>query len=131
MRPLSRTIVFAAVLALGLGTASPVLAAPTETVRMVATSLSGKRIYLEHHFSYCLKKNRCDPSAKDGTHRVARYAQKMKVRRGHGVWINTVAVRPHRLRVYVDGRLVRDERSKWYAQGGGGFHITDHTYFHR
>ena len=131
MRFSSRVVSSAAALALVLGPASPVQAAPAENVKMVLSSLSGKRIYLEHHFAYCRKKNRCVPSAQDGTDKVARYTQARKVRRGHGAWISTVAIRPHRLRVYVDGRLVHNKKAKWHAQDGGGFYITDYTYFNR
>jgi len=132
MRLLSRVIMFVSALALGLGLASPAQAAPArKTVKVVATSLSGKRIHLEHHVSYCVKKNNCEPSAKDGTSKVAKYTQTVKVRRKRGVWINTVALKPHRIRVYVNGRLVHTEKAKWYAQNNSGFYITDHTYFNR
>ncbi|MEO3787936.1 hypothetical protein ABGB12_31805 [Actinocorallia sp. B10E7] len=125
-----RVIMLVAALALGL--AAPAQAAPAKkTVKVVATSLSGKRIYLDHHVSYCVKKNDCEPSAKDGTSKVAKYTQTVKVRRKHGVWINTAAIKPHRVRVYVNGKLVYDKKAKWHAQDDAGFYIADYTYFNR
>ncbi len=131
MRFLSRVIMFVAALALGAGLASPAQAAPAKTVKVVITSQSGKRIYLEHHVSYCVKKNQCDPSAKDGTSKTSKYVQTVKVRRNQGVWVNTVAVKQHRVRIYVNGKLIYNKKATWHAQDDAGFYIADHTYFNR
>jgi len=131
MRFLSRLTMLVAVLALGLGLASPAEAAATKKVKLVATSLSGKRIYMQHTVSYCVKKNVCETSSKNGSHKVAKYTQTVKVRPKHGAWFHTVALKPHRMRVYVNGRLVHNKKAKWHAQNNSGFYIAEYLYFNR
>ncbi|ROO84518.1 hypothetical protein EDD29_2045 [Actinocorallia herbida] len=103
----------------------PAQAVSYDSVKLVVTSASGKAIYLEHHIAKCKSKTNCTQSGKDGTTKTAKYTQTIKVRKDRSVWVSTTALNKHRVRVYVNGKLVRDRNATWQGQDDAGFYISD------